>query len=63
VAISALAAAAQFQLASQLVAQSSGPHRHRGQLASMSDVDTQGSSVASAPSSSSKVGSKLDVTA
>jgi hypothetical protein len=38
------------------------PHKH-GHFHSMSDVDAQGSSVASAPSSSGKIGSKVDLSA
>jgi len=37
-------------------------HRH-GQFRSLSDIDAQSSSVASAPSSTGKTGSKVDITA
>jgi len=39
-------------------------HKHGGHHStSLSDIDAQGSSVASSPSSTGKVGSKIDVTA
>ncbi len=41
-----------------------GQHKHGGHHSpSISDVDAQGSSLASAPSSTGKVGSTVDVTA
>jgi hypothetical protein len=41
-----------------------GPYKHSGHHSRpLTDIDAQGSSVAAAPSSSGKVGSKLDVTA
>jgi hypothetical protein len=50
--------------ASQQLSQSSGHHKHHGhKVMSMTDVDGQSSSLASAASSSGKVGSKLNVRA
>jgi hypothetical protein len=40
-----------------------GHHKRGGHHSSLTDIDLQGSSVATAPSSTGKVGSKLDVTA
>ena len=49
---------------SQQAAQLSGQHKHGGHHArSLSDIDAQGSSVASAPSATGKVGSKVNITA
>jgi hypothetical protein len=48
---------------SQQPVQSVSQHKHGGQHShSLSDVDAQGSSVASAPSSTGKIGSKVDIT-
>jgi hypothetical protein len=60
-AISAISPSPQFQQA----AQSSSLHRHggRSQTPSISDIDAQGSSVASSAPSTGHVGKKLDVTA
>ncbi len=45
-------------------AQLPGQHKHGGHHArSLSDIDAQGSSVASAPSSTGKVGSMVNMTA
>jgi hypothetical protein len=49
---------ASFRQAAQSASQSDGRHSH-----SMGDVDARSSSVASAPSPTGKIGSKLDVTA
>jgi hypothetical protein len=56
--------AAGFQASSQQAVQSLGTHKHGGhhRSTSLSDIDAQGSSLASAASSSGKVGSKVDVT-
>jgi len=49
---------------SQPPVQTLGRHKHGGHHAqSLSDVDAQGSSVASAPSSTGKVGSKVNMSA
>jgi hypothetical protein len=62
-AVSGLAASTQFQPANQQLSQSSGHHRHHGgHHMSISDIDAQSSSVASAPTSTGKVGSRLNVT-
>lgn len=62
-AISAVSAAA-FRTASQQGVQSLAQHKHGGHHPpSLSDIDAQGSSVASAPGATGKVGSKIDVTA
>jgi hypothetical protein len=53
------------QASSQQAMQTLGPHKHGGHhhSASLSDIDAQGSSLASAASSTGKVGSKVDLTA
>ncbi|HML07125.1 MAG TPA: hypothetical protein VK430_03225 [Xanthobacteraceae bacterium] len=63
--VSAISSAAGAGHMSSLHAtQASGHHRHGGRHAqSISDVDAQGSSVASPPSPTGKIGSKIDVTA
>lgn len=49
--------------ASPQAAQSSSAHLHNGRrLQSITDIDAQGSSVASAPSTTGKIGSKVDIT-
>ena len=48
---------------SQQPLQSVSQHKHGHQSTSLSDIDAQSSSVASPPSSTGKVGSKIDVTA
>jgi hypothetical protein len=48
---------------SHQAAHARGHHKRGGHSSSLSDIDVQGSSVATAPSSTGKVGSKLDVTA
>ncbi len=59
----AVSAIAGFHAASHHT-QSASQHQRGGhRAASLSDVDAAGSSVASAPSQSGKIGSKLDVTA
>jgi hypothetical protein len=58
-AISAISSGSQLQQAAQL----SSPHKHgRAKTASVSDVDAQSSSVASAAPSTGGVGKKLNVT-
>lgn len=53
-----------FHASSQAAALSLTQHKHGGQRPlSISDVDAMGSSVASAPSPTGKIGSKLNVTA
>ena len=50
--------------ASSQQASSLAPHHHGGRHPhSFGDVDAQGSSVASAPSSTGKIGSKVNITA
>ncbi|MGD0025183.1 MAG: hypothetical protein ABSC37_11275 [Xanthobacteraceae bacterium] len=63
--VSGISASASLQPSGQQVSQSSGQHRHGAVICSpsISDVDGQGSSVASAPSSTGKIGSKINVTA
>jgi hypothetical protein len=55
---------ASFQALSQQAVQSLGQHKHGGHRpsTSLSDIDAQGSSLSSAPTSTGKVGGKLDVT-
>ena len=49
---------------SQQPLQSVSQHKHGGHHStSLSDIDAQGSSVASSPSSTGKIGSKLNITA
>ena len=62
-AISAVSAAGIYTAGQQPV-QSASQHKHGGHHPSfsISDIDAQGSSVATAPSSTGKVGSKVDVT-
>jgi hypothetical protein len=61
-AISAIASAGSH--AASHNAQSVSQHKHGGhRFQSMSDLDSLSSSVASAPSASGKIGSKLNVTA
>jgi hypothetical protein len=53
-----------FHASSQAAVQSLTQHKHGGQRPpSISDVDAMGSSVASAPSPTGKIGSKLNITA
>ncbi|MGA2892933.1 MAG: hypothetical protein ABSE22_08685 [Xanthobacteraceae bacterium] len=59
-AISGIGAAQSSQPAQ--MSQSTGQHRHGGHSHSISDVDAQSSSVASAAKSTGRVGSKLNVT-
>jgi len=47
--------------ASQQPQQSAGPHKHSRHAPSISDVDAQGSSIATAPSATGKIGSKVDI--
>jgi hypothetical protein len=45
-------------------AQAAGPHRHNGRrVASLTDIDAQGSSMASPPSSTGKLGSRINIVA
>jgi hypothetical protein len=58
------AMSAGIQTTSQQSMQTVGQHKHGGHhAASLSDVDAQGSSVATPASSSGKIGSKIDVRA
>jgi hypothetical protein len=53
-----------FQASSQQAVQSLAQHKHGGHsFHSNSDIDAAGSSVASTPSATGKIGSKLNVTA
>jgi hypothetical protein len=62
--VSGISGAMGSHSASQQVSPSSAAHRHHGhQVRSTSDIDVQGSSVASAPSSTGKIGSKINITA
>jgi hypothetical protein len=61
-AISAIAPAPSHP-ASQQAAQSSSAHVHNGRrMQSITDIDAQGSSLASAPNATGKTGSKVDIT-
>ncbi len=61
---SAAMSAAGVQTMSQQSMQTVGQHKHGGhRTASLSDVDAQGSSVATPASSTGKIGSKIDVRA
>jgi len=55
--------ATQASVPMQQAVQPQGQHKHGRHSHSITDVDALGSSVASAPSPTGKVGSKLDVTA
>jgi len=57
--------AAGFHAANKQAAQSLGQHKHGGghHVMSISDIDQIGSSVATAPSSSGKIGSRVNITA
>jgi hypothetical protein len=58
------AASAGVSAPSQPTLSSIGHHKHGGHHShSLTDIDAQGSSVASTPSSTGKIGSKLDLTA
>ena len=53
-----------FHASSQQAAQSLSHHNHGGHHGhSLSDVDATSSSVATAPSKTGKIGSKIDITA
>jgi len=52
-----------FHASSQQAVQSLSHHKHGGHSHSLEDVDATSSSVASAPSKTGKVGSKIDITA
>jgi hypothetical protein len=61
-AISGVSVAASAAASAQQTAQTS-PHKHGHHRAtSMTDVDAQGSSIATAPSPTGKIGSKIDIT-
>jgi hypothetical protein len=63
-AVSGISSAASSHVASQQTASTSSRHLQSGQrVPSMTDIDAQGSSVASAPSATGKIGSKIDITA
>jgi hypothetical protein len=47
--------------ATQQPLQSTGQHKHGRHAASISDVDAQSSSVATAPTATGKIGSKVDI--
>lgn len=57
------AMSAGIQTTSQQSMQTVGQHKHGGHRTPVSDVDAQGSSVATPASSTGKVGSKFDVRA
>jgi len=62
-ALSAISSHSTSQASGAQSSQAAGHHRHGGHHAkSISDTDAQSSSVASAPSSTGRIGSKLDVT-
>jgi hypothetical protein len=55
---------ASFHASGQSALQSLSHHKHGGRHGqSLSDIDATGSSVASAPSKSGKIGSKIDISA
>jgi hypothetical protein len=63
-AISGISNTATQQPSSHHASQAAGHHRHgRHHGQSLSDIDAQGSSMASAPSSTGKTGSRVNVTA
>jgi hypothetical protein len=63
-AVSGVSLGASAHVGSQHAASISGHHRQSAQRApSMTDIDAQGSSVASAPTSTGKIGSKVNITA
>jgi hypothetical protein len=55
-------AGAGFHAGSQQSVQSAMTHKHAARP-SLTDIDTTGSSVASAPSATGKIGSKVNITA
>lgn len=55
------AAAGSISAATQPALQSIGPHKHGKHAPSISDVDAQSSSLATAPGATGKVGSKVDI--
>jgi len=62
--VSSIPAAAGAYAASQQPVQSIGQHKHgKHHAASVSDVDAQSSSIASAPSATGKIGGKVDIAA
>jgi hypothetical protein len=63
-AISGISLAASSHVGSQQAASTSSHHRQSGQRTpSMTDIDAQGSSVASAPTATGKIGSRVNITA
>jgi hypothetical protein len=63
-AVSGISLAASAHVSSQQAASTSSRHRQNGQRTpSMTDIDAQGSSVASAPSATGKIGSRINITA
>jgi len=61
-AISGISAAGIYASSSPPPGQSASQHKHGGHR-SLTDIDAQGSSVATAPSASGKVGSKINIAA
>jgi len=60
-AVSAVSAAGAYSASQPLPSVSQ--HKHNGkQMPSLSDIDAQGSSVATPPSATGKIGSKVDLT-
>ena len=60
----AISAMSGFHASSQPALQSLTQHKHGGHRShSLSDVDAAGSSVATAPSKTGKIGSKIDISA
>jgi len=63
VAVSAISTGSPYQPSTHAASQTAHHQRAGGRQPSLSDIDAQGSSVASPPSSTGKVGSKLNVLA
>jgi hypothetical protein len=63
-AVAGISFAASSHAASQHTASTSRRQQHGGpQAPSMTDIDAQGSSVVSPPSTTGKIGTKIDITA
>jgi hypothetical protein len=63
-AVSGISLAVGSQVASQQAASVSSHHRQSGQrTSSLTDIDAQGSSVATAPTATGKIGSRVNITA
>jgi hypothetical protein len=63
-AVSGISLGAGSQVASQQAASASSHHRQSGQRTpSLTDIDAQGSSVASPPTATGKIGSRVNITA